>query len=130
MQANMMVHAMAGLLGLKKPVEIRMTTDPKGFVGFGRDTPMAAHYETRRRKNKILRHVIFINLNVVVESSYSLPMVIGHELCHACQFENGIFNWEKHHDSSFQKLCKYLETEMKKLGFDIGKLYNPLTDVE
>ena len=114
------------LLGIKKPVDIRITTanpskSKKDFAGL---------YEGRYRKDNLIRHVIYINIRVVIEAGFSLTDVIAHEMVHAAQFEYGIFNNEKHHDKKFQKMCEYLENEFLKLGVTLGKLYSPESDTD
>lgn len=121
--SNLLILAACGVLDIKKPVEVRMNTKaPKGTDS------MAGYCMPRYRKGKVIRHMIHINLRVCVESSYSLDDVVLHEICHAAQFEHGIFDWGKHHDKKFRKLCKVLEIEMPKLGYAVGKLFNSKTD--
>lgn len=91
---------------------------------------MAGYCTTKYRKDKVIRHVIYINLRVCVEASFSLEDVILHEICHAAQFEHNIFDWNKHHDKKFRKMCEILETELPKLGFTVGELYSKETDTD
>lgn len=128
LNANLFIFACAGILGVKKPIEIRMSTNSKAAPGH-KHKP-AAYYVPRYRKDKIIRHVIFLNLEIIITSRFNISEVIAHEICHAAQFEYGIFNHKKHHDKKFQKLCKVLETECKKLGFPLKNLYNPLSDTD
>lgn len=122
---NLFILACHGLLGLKKPVTLRILTDKKPLVGGA-----CAWYEERQRKGKTIRHVITINLRSLIGSSFLMVDVIAHEMCHAAQVEHGIFNPEFHHDKKFQGLCRYLKRECKKLGFPLKKLYNKETDIE
>jgi hypothetical protein len=127
LNANLFVHACVGLLDIKKPVEIRMRTHPKGDK---RARCIAAWYEPRERKGKVVGHVIVLNLTNIVESGYNVSDVIAHEICHAAQMEHGIFDDNFHHDAKFQALCKILRKECKKLGFPLGRLYDPKVDTE
>lgn len=126
MDHSIIILGASQLLGLKLPVDIRVTTGKpsktkKDFAGW---------YEGRTRKEKLVRHVIFINIRVVIECGFNLTDVIAHEMVHAAQFEYGIFKSKKHHDKKFQKMCEYLETEFLKIGVTLGKLYNPESDID
>jgi predicted metal-dependent hydrolase len=122
---NLFVHACAGLLDVKKPIEIRMKTHAKKS-----EKSMAAFCTPYYRRDKVLRFVITVNLESVIESGFCLYSVIAHEICHAAQFTHGVFNENKHHDKKFHKLCEILERETKKLGFPLQKLYSPITDTD
>lgn len=115
-----------GILGIKCPVDIRMRTkdsnkETKDNAGFA---------DTHSRNGKIIRHVIFINIPVCIESNYSLESVIAHELAHSIMYENETFDNSHHHNKIFQNWCKYLEHELLTEGYNIGSLYNPETDTE
>lgn len=122
---NFFILACHGLLGLKKPVEVRIKMTKKPLVGGA-----AAWYEERMRKGKTVSHVITIDLRTLIGSRYTMVDVIAHEMCHAAQVEHGIFNHEHHHDEKFQALCRYLKKECAKIGFPLGRLYSKETDTE
>jgi hypothetical protein len=125
MDHSIIILGVQQLLGIKNPVDIRMTTSKlKG------KRQIAGWYEARYRKNRIIRHVVFINLRSIIESKYSLTDVIAHEIVHAAQFEYGIFDENKHHDSRFIALCEYLQKELRKMGVILGELYNPAIDTD
>lgn len=122
---NLFVNACADLLGLKKPVEIRMYTKAKR-----KTQANAGWYEPVERKGKVIGHRISINLETVVTSDYNIQDVIAHEMCHAAQFEHNIFDENHHHDKKFQKLAQYVQGEMKKLGVTLGELYSQEIDTD
>ena len=120
------ILACAGILGIKSPVDIRMRTKDSSK----RTGQLAGFAETRMRKGKIVRHVIFVNLKVCAESEYNLADVIAHELVHSLMLETNTFDDNHHHDIRFQKLCELLEAELYDQGMPVGKLYNPETDTD
>lgn len=120
------ILACAGILGIKCPVDIRLRSRDSNK----RTGQLAGYAETRIRKGKIVRHVIFINLNVCLESEYRLADVIAHELVHSIMLETDVFDDNSHHDARFQKICQILEAELYDQGMPIGALYNPETDTD
>jgi hypothetical protein len=125
MNDNLFIIACIKLLGIKARVQIKM--NPKAYGEF-KDVSGAC--ETRYRLTKVIGHVIIVNLDSCYQSRYSINDVIAHELVHAKMIETGIHNDNWHHDTKFQKVCKCLEREMKKAGFEIGKLFSPITDLD
>ena len=123
MNENLVILSCIGFLGLKKPVEIRMCSNTKRG-------DCAAFYEARYRKGKIIKHVLFLNMSEIASSGFNTYSVIAHELCHAAQFEYGIFKNGNHHDEKFQGMCKLLEKQFKKLGYPLKGLYSPATDTD
>lgn len=114
-----------GFLGITLPVEIRIK--PKAPRAVNDATAIC---ETRERKGKVIRFVIFVYHAECMQSEYSLIDVIAHELVHAKMIEHGVFNEKHHHDKRFQKLCKLLESKMPAFGYKLGELYNPKTDTD
>ncbi len=69
----LLIKACQAGLHIAIPVEIRIKTkSPKDTEG------MAGWYETRYRKNKPVRHLVFINLETVLESQFDIYGVIAH----------------------------------------------------
>lgn len=124
MNENLVILSCIGFLGLKKPVEIRMFSDNKARGD------CAAFYEARYRKGRIIKHVLFLNIPEIASSGFHTYSVIAHELCHAAQFEYGVFNKKYHHDEKFQGMCNLLEKQFKEMGYPLQKLYSPETDTE
>jgi hypothetical protein len=119
------LYVCAGALGIKTPVDVRIAQHRPKAVN-----DAAAICEVRYRKDKISRFVIFVYLVPALENKYPLNDILAHELAHAKMIEAGRFNEKHHHDKRFQKLCRVLEKEMPKMGFPLGKLYNPKTDTD
>lgn len=125
MNHDLFVLACVQMLDIKSNIEIRMRP-----VGKGKYKELAGVCETRYRKNKVIGFVIFINMDVCIESKFSLNDVIAHELVHAIMIENDKFDHTYHHDSRFQNICRELQKEMIKAGFKIGDLYSRHTDTD
>lgn len=123
MDTSLFILAMCEILSIKKPVEIRVRTRAikkhKGIAGL---------CENRVRKGKTISYVIFLNMREIVESNFTFLDVLAHEMVHIVQIENGIFQDKRHHDKTFQRICKVVEKESLKLGVKLGKLYSPKSD--
>jgi len=122
---GILILACQKILGMKLPVDIRMSTKPRGEV-----KQYAGLCDGMERKGVLVRHVLHINLEMCLFSEYKVADVIAHEMVHACMIEYGKFDSNKHHDTRFQNLCSLLEIELKNLGFELGTLYNPDTDTD
>jgi predicted SprT family Zn-dependent metalloprotease len=119
------IQACCEVVHVRKPVQIRFNPKAKGVKD------AAAYYESRLRKGKIIGHVIFVNLDITWTSNYSLQDVIAHEICHAAQFENGLYKeGNLYHDEAFQAICKLLKKALQKTEYKVGPLYNPKVDIE
>jgi predicted SprT family Zn-dependent metalloprotease len=121
---NIFIFACIQMLGIQKPVEIRLLSNNKNKT----TKDFAAWAETRNRKGVIYKHVIFTNLAENIESKYNLHDVIAHELVHSIMLETGKHNDKRHHDKSFQAICTILEKGLKDIGMPVGKLYDPVID--
>jgi predicted SprT family Zn-dependent metalloprotease len=124
MDVNLFILACIGILDIKIPVEIRLLNRNRHKV----NSEFAAWAEIRVRNGKVVKHVISVNLNRNVESSYSLQDVIAHELCHSVLMEYGKHNEKWHHDITFQRICKVLEEGLAEINMPVGKLFDPKTD--
>lgn len=112
-------------LQITKPINIIIKTKP---AGDGKE--LAGYCESYYRRGKIVGHKVVIHLNVVFQSEYNIYDVIAHELIHASMMENGLFNDDHHHDLIFQQLAVHLTQYLTDIGFQIGELYNPVTDTD
>jgi hypothetical protein len=119
------VYAVIKILGIEKPVDIRMHSKATGDT-FRKS--IAAYAETHNRKNKIIKHVLHINLDVCVQNEYTIPTTIAHELVHSIMLERGVFNEKKHHCNKFQSICKILKRELRKIDMPVGVLFDPKVD--
>jgi hypothetical protein len=117
------IYTCSAFLGIKTPVDVRITNNRPRAV-----CDATAIIETRERKGKLARFVIFVYLVPALENEYPLNDILAHELVHAKLLETGKHDDKWHHNKPFQKICKLLEKQMPKLGFPLGKLYNPKTD--
>ena len=110
-------------LDIQKPVEFRI----EAYRG---KMKLAGLCESRYRKDKLHKHVIFLNLEVIGKSEYNLNDVIAHELIHAHMVEHGLFDEHYHHNETFQKLAQKLANDLISEGFDIETLYDSRIDTE
>lgn len=125
MDITLLILACKDLLLIEKPVDITFKTNPKGVL-----KEVAGLCDTIIRKGKIIKHSIKLNARICFESEFKAIDVIAHEMVHACMIEKGSFNPEYHHDTKFQNICRELEKELTAIGFPVGSLYSPETDIE
>ena len=121
----LLIKACESGLQIRKPITLFIKTKP---TGDGKE--LAGYCESYFRSGKLSGHKVVVHLNVVLDSEYNIYDVIAHELIHASMMENGLFNPDYHHDNTFQELAKHLTEYLVNMGFNIGELYNPLTDTE
>lgn len=126
MDINIFILACIGLLGIKKPVEIRLLNVNKHKV----KGEFAAWAETRVRSGKVIKHVVSVNIHNNVECGFTLQEVIAHELVHSLMLENGKHNDKWHHDKTFQSICKLLEKGLAAINMPVNPLYSPDSDVD
>lgn len=122
---SVLILAATNGLSIKKPVRVSLLTHETRKM----DTCMGM-CDTLYRKGKIQYHKITISLRNCAINEYPVSDVILHELVHASMIEHNKFDNNWHHDTTFQNICKVLETEMRKLGFTVGELYSPVTDID
>ncbi len=126
MDISILVMACQQMLNIEKPIHIRMYVKrPRSMRA-----DASAQCFTSVRNGKVYNHIIRINLKSCIESEFLVSGIIAHEFIHAKMLENGTFNHKHNHCEKFQSIAKVLEKDLKKLGFQTGKLYNPETDTE
>lgn len=120
--STLILAASKGLC-IEKPVRVTLITHEtrkmKNNMGL---------VQTMYRKGVIQYHKVTVNLCNSAICEYNVSDVILHELVHISMIEHGKFNSEYHHDKRFQKMCRALEKNLRKLGFTVGELYSPISD--